>query len=544
MLLSDSNPSLAVFAYGGAEGNWTRGDEPLGTERIRNGPAAVSLRPNRIDVFVQGTDNRLYTKRWNGLTWTNYEQLGTEQFAGTPAAVSQGPNRIKVFVRGTDGRLYTKSGDGDNWASNYEQLGTEQIVGTPAAVSWGEFHIEVFVQGDDGRLYRKQWDGWTWASYYEPLGQEKIQGVRAAVSQGPGRTDVFVQGIDGRFYKKSRNGDNWASYYEPLGQDRFDYTSAVVSWGSNRIDVFFQDVYDQRLHMKSWDGTRLMLANDCGPHNPGCTWNSHPAQLTGVDIDQLLGVCDHNGSGCGFSDMEPQKIIVYGQGTCGSFGIKWGDGDEEEIRGWDFDKNTFFGEHVYQNPSGPKGWPGRKIIHVFSMDSCRGEKKWQVNVLTKAGVDSNGIQLYSGIGLIGLGIGIAGSHFQSPPCAIPVPTNQLPLPLHRPMRKGATVTLSQPPVKGMINFGCWFGGCTNDADGNSGATTQSYPFPSMRRHSLVLRIRQDGPGGGVQVVQGGTSTTFVVQQNGPLEFCLNDSDFSDNKGAWGIGVSVDETKVP
>jgi hypothetical protein len=81
----------------------------LGSNQISAGPAACSGGPNRIDVFVRGTDNRLYTKSWNGDGWTDYRQLGTEEFLDNPAAVSWGPNRIDVFDRGTDNRLYTKS---------------------------------------------------------------------------------------------------------------------------------------------------------------------------------------------------------------------------------------------------------------------------------------------------------------------------------------------------------------------------------------------------------------------------------------------------
>ena len=64
---------------------------------------------------------------------------------------------------------------------------------------------------------------------------------------------------------------------------------------------------------------------------------------------------------------------------------------------------------------------------------------------------------------------------------------------------------------------------------------------SLRRHSLVLRIV--GPTD-TQLVQGSSATSFVVEQDGPLEFCVNDDVLADNTGGWGMSVSVDETTVP
>ena len=43
-------------------------------------PRAVAWGPNRLDVFVTGTDSALYHKWWNGSAWgpsvTGYERQG------------------------------------------------------------------------------------------------------------------------------------------------------------------------------------------------------------------------------------------------------------------------------------------------------------------------------------------------------------------------------------------------------------------------------------------------------------------------------------
>lgn len=54
---------------------------------------------------------------------------------------------------------------------------------------------------------------------------------------------------------------------------------------------------------------------------------------------------------------------------------------------------------------------------------------------------------------------------------------------------------------------------------------------------MVIRV-------GTQVVQGGTNMNFITNKSGHLEICVNDDRLDDNTGAWGIGISVDESQAP
>jgi hypothetical protein len=92
-------------------------------------PEVVAWGPNRLDVFVIGTNSQLYHKWWNGSAWgpslTGYEAMGgvcTSQ----PRVTSWGPNRLDVFVTGTDSALYHKWWNGSAWGpslTGYEAMG-------------------------------------------------------------------------------------------------------------------------------------------------------------------------------------------------------------------------------------------------------------------------------------------------------------------------------------------------------------------------------------------------------------------------------------
>jgi hypothetical protein len=83
--------------------------------------------------------------------------------------VSWGPNRLDVFVTGTDGALYHKWWDGSAWGpspTGFERMGGV-CIGQPEAVAWGPNRLDVFAQGASGQLVHKWWDG--------PTGEERAR---------------------------------------------------------------------------------------------------------------------------------------------------------------------------------------------------------------------------------------------------------------------------------------------------------------------------------------------------------------------------------
>jgi hypothetical protein len=226
-------------------------------------PQAVAWGPNRLDVFVTGTDSALYHKWWNGASWgpslTGYENMGGV-CVGDPRIVSWGANRLDVFVLGADHALYHKWWDGSHWGpslSGYEAMGGV-CIGQPEVVSWGPNRLDVFVIGTDSALYHKWWDGSHWGPSL--TGYERLGGVCTspprAVAWGPNRLDVFVTGTDGALYHKWWDGANWGpslTGFERMGGNCLGQPE-VVAWGPNRLDVFVLGT-DRALYHKWWNGS-------------------------------------------------------------------------------------------------------------------------------------------------------------------------------------------------------------------------------------------------------------------------------------------------
>ena len=164
-------------------------------------PRLATWGPDRLDVFVLGTDRALYHKWWDGSAWgpsvNGYEYLGGICMS-PPEVVAWGTDRLDVFVLGTDNAVYHKWWDGSDWGpsvNGYEYLGGV-CASPPRVVAWGENRLDMFVIGTDSALYHKWWDGSAWS------GWEYMGGVcttaPTVVSWGPNRLDVFVLGTDSR----------------------------------------------------------------------------------------------------------------------------------------------------------------------------------------------------------------------------------------------------------------------------------------------------------------------------------------------------------
>lgn len=225
---------------------WSRWEDLGGV--LSSSPAVASWQPNRLDVFVRGTDNAMYHKWWDGRSWSNYENLGGV-LTSAPAAVSWGANRVDTFVRGTDNALYHKYWNGSRW-SDWENLGGVLTSG-PAVSSRRANQLDVFVRGRNNHLYKKTWNGSRWEEW-EDLGGN-LHSDPAAISWGPNRIDIFARGQNDGLIHKHWNGSRWSNW-ESLGGNLMS-SPTVSSRRANHLDVFARGRNNQLLR-RTWNGSR------------------------------------------------------------------------------------------------------------------------------------------------------------------------------------------------------------------------------------------------------------------------------------------------
>jgi hypothetical protein len=122
-----------------------------------------------VDLFVVGTDNRIWSTWWDQSTgWANWFQVGSlvARPGSTVNVVSRYADHLVLFTTASDGRTMSTWWDArTGWASDWFQIGGGVAANgaTITAVARYPFHLDVFTVGTDNRVYSAWWDertGW------------------------------------------------------------------------------------------------------------------------------------------------------------------------------------------------------------------------------------------------------------------------------------------------------------------------------------------------------------------------------------------------
>lgn len=226
---------------------WNEGED-LGRElgdkgvKLNSGISSVSWGPNRIDIFVLGTNHSCWHKWWDGKSWSVWENLGGE-LTSKITCCSWGANRLDLFALGAKNHCYHKQFDENGW-SGWEPLdkvftSTSEI--TPVFTSeitpvcWGPNRIDVFGLGTENQCLHNWYEDKSWGGWENLKGP--ISSPISAVSWGANRLDLFALGLDNQCRHNWWGEKGWGGW-EDLVEGTFTSMPVAVSWGSGRLDIF------------------------------------------------------------------------------------------------------------------------------------------------------------------------------------------------------------------------------------------------------------------------------------------------------------------
>ena len=279
--------------------------------------AAVARDPNKLDLFVAGSDGKTYTAAWDrnvsDSQWRGWWNIltGKVPAGGAITAVSRDPNKLDTFIVSTDGGIYAAAWDQhvDNakWRGWWRVLDLAGKPGSPvAAVARDANKLDIFVAGNDGKVYTAAWDQHVaqgqWRGWWNILtGKIPAGGTITAVSRDPNKLDIFLVSTDGGIYTAAwdQHVDNaqWRGWWHiPGGVAAPGSGVTAVSRGPNQLDVFVVGT-DGGIWTAAWD-----------QNVAGGKWRGWWRILDGVAAP---------GSGIAAVSRNPNKLDVFIVGTDG-----------------------------------------------------------------------------------------------------------------------------------------------------------------------------------------------------------------------------------
>ncbi len=219
----------------------------IGGSYLNSPPAAVSLGNGHKDLFETTSDgsvrHRYYLPDATG--WRPWEDLGHPfgiPLATQPSVVSKAPGKINLFVKGTDGRLWEKWYENGQWVSTWNNVGGSTISSAPAAMTLGNGHVDLFETTSDGNIRHRYYSpdaiGWRgWEDLGHPFGIP-LASAPAVISKAPNKINIFVKGTDGRLWEKWFDNGQWVNTWNNIGGSYINSAPAAVSLGGGHVDLF------------------------------------------------------------------------------------------------------------------------------------------------------------------------------------------------------------------------------------------------------------------------------------------------------------------
>jgi hypothetical protein len=259
----DSSPSAASWGPARLDVLWAGNTDDLGVYRKSWGgtawsgtsslggtttstPVVIAPAANRLEVYARGSDNNVWSRLYNGTTWTDWSKIVGATYASPAASVRSGTSIVDLFVRGSDNALYQNTRDG-TW-TGYRSIGAPPggATSAPAAISNAPGKVHVFVRGADSAIWQRTWTT-SWGPWTYVGGA--VTSAPAVASRGTNRLDLFVRGTDGQIYHRFNDGGSWSGW-SALGGSTLSSPTAVAP-SSKRIDVWARGT-DDALQHKVW----------------------------------------------------------------------------------------------------------------------------------------------------------------------------------------------------------------------------------------------------------------------------------------------------
>jgi len=281
--VSRSPDHLDVFVVGTDGGVYTAAWQPDFTDwwhgwwPLLNGVAApgahvtvVSRGQDKLDVFVVGTDGRVYTAAWQPAFtdgWHGWWVVGNARVpqGAMVSAVSRDTDKLDVFVTDVNGDVLTaawQSGD-TAWRGWWNLNGGKAVPGAPVtAVCRGKDKLDVFVVGTDGGVWTAAWQpaftDW-WHGWWRVGNLQVPQGAPVhAVIRNLDKLDIFATDVNGDIQTAAWEPaftDGWHGWWKLRGGKAAPGAPVTaVSRSKDKLDVFVVGT-DGRVWTAAWEPT-------------------------------------------------------------------------------------------------------------------------------------------------------------------------------------------------------------------------------------------------------------------------------------------------
>jgi RHS repeat-associated protein len=272
-------------------------------------PGAASWEDGRMDMFVRGTDNNLYTMVYQNGAWGAYASLANGTgITSAPSATSWSTNRIDVVAKGPANQLLHRAySPGTGW-SGYNDLGG-CISQAPAVSTWGVDRLNMYVQGcapagSPTSFFEKYWTG-GFGDFLITSEQNLTSGIQSVSIPATKNIHIVARGPTGDLRYRIYNGSNWLPWQSLV--TCIQESPAITNIGDNNLMIVYRgcDGFFYQLNGSKIFGKTVMsstLTNQPNGYSDKVEYDSLFRTVKNFDKAGLFSITDYH----------PYKDISYG----------------------------------------------------------------------------------------------------------------------------------------------------------------------------------------------------------------------------------------
>jgi hypothetical protein len=258
-------------------------------------PAISSRGAQQLEVFAT-SHGQVRVKKYDDtfnqgwFAWADLPALPAGVTAvSSPAATSWDSTRTDVFVRGSDGRLYHQWRNSGDWSGVWEQLDSGISTG-PSVTNWGPGRLDIFAL-QNGIMWHK----WYQNGWYGPetlFTNVPLSSPPAAVAWAAGRIDIVARRSAGNVNQFFYSG-GWFGPFDIGGSTNNGATLGISTWGVNRLDIFAVSgsQVKRRSFINVWDPgwTNVLGATNTSGQGVGAvSWGTNRIDIVTNDDGTVL----------------------------------------------------------------------------------------------------------------------------------------------------------------------------------------------------------------------------------------------------------------
>jgi hypothetical protein len=228
-------------------GKWTGWFRHQDSFTLASTPAVGSMNAGHLLLVACDPRGAVHAKWWRDASgkWTDWEPLGTATLKASPSVICRRPDLVELFGLGLDNRTWQNTFVNGKWTGWFRHEDNFTLASTPNAGSMNPGHLLLVACDPRGAVHAKWWRDTSgkWTDW-EPLGSATLRASPSIICRKRELVELFGQGLDNRMWQNSFVEGKWIGWFPHEDKPGIGSTPRAGAMTPDQLQLFATDLKD------------------------------------------------------------------------------------------------------------------------------------------------------------------------------------------------------------------------------------------------------------------------------------------------------------